>query len=168
MSDELTKAKYDPELGFAYDPNTGKLWRVQEIETTKERAYDDRLVSAKVNTPGNIGKVVTHVMWKIMTGEWPTIGLVIDHKDGKVANMEWDNLREATHQQNAINKQPMGRPSFDSDHLAIGVYKATDRVGYEVSIQNTYYGYYKDVEQANAFAIAKRKELYGEFFRCER
>lgn len=42
------------------------------------------------------------VAWALQTGGWPECE--IDHRDGDRANNKWDNLREATHQQNQWNK----------------------------------------------------------------
>lgn len=48
--DDLVDLKYDPEIGFAYDSNTGRLWRVHEVETTKTRLYGEfvRLVDRRL------------------------------------------------------------------------------------------------------------------------
>lgn len=165
MIEELKDAEYDPELGFAYDPNTGRLWKIQEVDTTIERAEDSRVVSRKLRCLSGINKVVTHIMHKIMTGEWPSLGMIIDHEDGDVYNMTWINLREATHQQNAANRESIGRFVNADVHMEIGVYY--HKQAYMVSIGKTYYGQYSTVDEANAIALTKRKELYGDFVRRE-
>lgn len=161
VSEVFKDCRYDPETGYAYNPNTGQLWRIKEIETTKTRLYDERIISAKINCPGNYAKVVTHVIWKIMTGSWPK--LWIDHINGIVEDMSWNNLREATPQQNAANRNSPGRWNNTDINLAKGVYKERNR--YAVNIGQQYYGRFDTVEEANAVAEAKRKELYGEFGR---
>lgn len=46
--------------------------------------------------------VITHIIWKLMTGEFPT--MVIDHIDGDRQNNRWSNLRHVSQSVNLQNK----------------------------------------------------------------
>lgn len=159
----LTNAHFDMKIGFAYIPETGQVFRIKEVATTVLRKSDDRLVATKLNCNGNIAKVVSHIIWKIMTGNWPTVGMLMDHKDGNVENNVWGNLREATYQQNAANRESPGRWNNTGEHLEIGVVKEHNR--YAVTIGQKYYGRFDCRLEANKVALVKRREIYQDFVR---
>ena len=89
----------------SYNPLTGKFtWLV----SLGSRAVKGQLTSQKVNTDGyhifRIDKKLyyAHILaWFYMTSEWPKE--FIDHKDTIRSNNIWENLREATRQQNYRN-----------------------------------------------------------------
>lgn len=50
----------------------------------------------------NVMYAESHVIWYMMTGEWPT--LQIDHINRDDGDNRWSNLRQVTNQQNCFNK----------------------------------------------------------------
>lgn len=94
-----------------------------------------------------------------MVGRWPEDA--IDHIDGDSLNDVWDNLREATIQQNNWNRQP--RQHRD---LPMGVRSLpSGRFGARIGLNGTsvFLGAFDTVgDAASAYRNARRK-YYGEF-----
>lgn len=99
-----------------YDPETGRLFRVKELVTTTDDGY--RVRSRNIAFQG-MRRQATHVMFYIMMGRWPEPGMVIDHKDCKQWNTKWNNLREATQQQNIFNRYITGRHLTEQERQAL-------------------------------------------------
>lgn len=102
--------------------------------------------------------------WLYMTGSWPAD--MIDHKDLDNTNNAWSNLRECTNGQNKMNTchQANNRLGVKNVHrIRNGSFKAS------VCKDKRYHQkIFKTVEEAAAWADAKRKELHGEFARGAR
>ena len=96
------------------------------------------------------------VVWKVVVGSEPPD--VIDHKDRDEANNRWQNLRETTHAQNAVNRGVSGVHSQCGRWRA----RATLPGGKRVHI-----GYFGTREEAMAARKAKNLELHGEFSPCD-
>jgi len=101
--------------------------------------------------------------WLYMAGGWPKAE--VDHVDLDKANNRWDNLREATHQQNQWNIREhadnVARLKGVSLHSKTGLYHARIRVaGRERSL-----GYFKTPEAAHARYCEAASALHGEFVR---
>lgn len=157
---------YNEELDLYYDPIEGRLWRIHEKPIHRYNVSSGRDQSTETTRDG-VTKSTTHYIWKIMTGEWPRPGYMIDHIDGDPTNNTWENYREVTPTQNAINRQQAGRIKDGCDHLVTGVNKT--KSGFEVRMRvegkHQYFGHFVLAAEANAFALTKRKELYGDFER---
>jgi hypothetical protein len=95
---------------------------------------------------------------------------VIDHADNDRLNNRIENLREATHQQNAMNKKrdcnsrspykgvtPSSRPRKD------GLFSWEVRVS--VSGKQVHLGTFNDIEVANQVAVLAREKYHGQFAR---
>lgn len=144
--------------GFFYEPVTGKLYRIAEVATAREK--DDRLTAKSITFKGK-QRQSTHVIFFLMTGRFPNPGMLIDHIDRDPSNNCWNNLREATPAQNMYNKAPPGRWNAADEDLVVGVNKVGNR--YRVQINMTSFGTYATSAEANAIAAEKRKELHGAF-----
>lgn len=88
---------------LAYDPSTGALdWKkpprrgVAAGPAGCVNADGYRIVGYRGHE-----YMATHLIWFLMTGEWPEHG--VDHKDRDSTNDRWVNLRSATYTQNNQN-----------------------------------------------------------------
>lgn len=86
---------------YSYDPNSGiATW----IQTSGPRAVAGvHLGVERVTVPDYGVFEVSHVIWKLMTGEDVPSSLCVDHRDRDPSNNKWDNLRLATFGQNTHN-----------------------------------------------------------------
>lgn len=167
-----------------YDPETGKLyWRQRSGEmfaagnqganSNAERwnarwAGKEALqtISEKGYARGEIfgRQFQAHrVAWAIATGAWPKDE--IDHVNGRRADNRLENLREASHSQNARNR----RSQAGSSSNYLGVSRRKDRgtwlsaISVNGKVQKL--GTFKtEVEAARAYD-AKAQEVFGEFAR---
>lgn len=160
--ENIGEAIYDDEIGYAYNPITGQLWSIRELNTWHERE-DGRKYASSTSVQG-LAKRTTHIMWFIMTGSWPTKPY-IDHKDGNPENMTWDNLREASGEQNGVNRHSDSFARIINDVYMYPGVRRSGKNSFSVQYKNKHFGTFPTVEEANAFAFAKRKEIYGEFLR---
>lgn len=99
------------------------------------------------------------VVWRILRGEWPALGL--DHINGNRADNRIENLRLATPAQNNANMRGRGR------HLK-GVTKNGNRFQAQIKCAgvNHYIGLFMTEEEAHAAYLAKAIEFFGEFARA--
>lgn len=90
---------------FHYDPETGLWTRLVKIhpgQTAVGKPIGAVHRHGYVHFSIGARKYLGHrLAWFYMTGQWPTKN--IDHKDGNPANNRWENLREATQEQNTWN-----------------------------------------------------------------
>jgi hypothetical protein len=96
-----------------------------------------------------------------MTGNWPAI--TVDHKNGKRDDNRWNNLREATwNQQNVYTKRRAGV----STPLR-GVCKITNSESWSARIKHNgkffYLGSFSTAEEAHEAYRQASKRLRGEF-----
>lgn len=148
---------------FAYDAETGVLsWRVR-------RGHNPAWICAgSVASHGylNVGvKGTTYpmhrVIWKLMTGKDP-VGFV-DHRDGDRQNNQWENLRDVTPQQNAINravrcdnKTGVSGICWDNESRKWRVVIVFRRTRYDL-------GRFRDFDTAARVATEARRRLHCEF-----
>lgn len=146
--------------GFYYIPETGRLFKIEEIQVSFEGT--DGAVRPKRKLFKGIQYACTHIIYYIMTGRFPDTEKLIDHKNNNPWDNSWENLREATYEQNAANRQPRGRPITGHRDLEMGV-EITPFNKYRVKVKGRHIGIFHTKEEANAIALATRKEVYGEF-----
>lgn len=99
------------------------------------------------------------VIWLWMTGKWPE--KLIDHKDGNGLNNAWENLREATHQQNAFNKRPSSRNTSG----IVGVSPAGDKWQADIGINGRiiHLGQFECKADAAAERCRAERHYFGDF-----
>lgn len=97
--------------------------------------------------------------WLYMTGKWPKN--FVDHKDTIKHNNIWENLREATRQQNAYNRpyQKDNALRVKGVHLHFGKYLAQ----INVDGKPRYLGTYKTLEEAKYAYESVTENIQGEF-----
>lgn len=137
---------YDPETGAFTRLSTGKSATSLHIAGYLTISFDGRNLLAH------------RVAWFYMTGEWPTHQ--IDHKDRDRKNNRFDNLREATNQQNSWNmsKPDRGLPRGVHIDSRTGRFMATARVDGKTK----YLGRFDDANAASA-AYQQAITIRGEF-----
>lgn len=74
----------------------------------------------------------------------------------------WNNIREATYQQNAHNRQSSGRWNNSDLAMEMCVTKS-DSGRFRVRVRGVSCGTYDTLEEANKMAREARRKLYGEF-----
>jgi AP2 domain. len=154
---------------FEYRPETGeficltqraKRSRVGSVAGSLDRSTGYHRIRIGAHTYS------THrLAWLYVTGEWPQHEL--DHINGERADNRWQNLREATHQQNAFNRKL--RSDNSSGHRRVrwnkqcGKWQAfCTRAG-----KHTHLGLFATLEEAVAARDAAEAELaHREFLRA--
>jgi hypothetical protein len=91
-------------------------------------------------------------------------GELIDHIDRNPLNCRRSNLRRATHQQNACNKNPLRNPGA-SRYKGVFFCRKTGRFRAWVTLnrKRIYLGYFAKEEDAARAYNAKAAELFGKF-----
>lgn len=167
-----------------YEPETGKLfWRSRPVEMFADGEKQSQHQNCAAWNAKHVGKealiaisdgyrkgiifgmrIRAHrAIWAIMTDEWPTRGMDIDHIDGNRANNAWLNLRPATRSQNNMNAgvRADNRSGFKGVgfHVASGLWYARVTVSRRVISL----GYHKSFEAAVAARIEGEKRHFGKF-----
>lgn len=172
---ELTQARLKELLD--YDPHLGVFsWRKRNVRSEFSRT-DNSWNSRYANKPaGHIygdrerlrisidkKRYLAHrLAWLWMTGKWPI--KEIDHIDLDSLNNKWNNLREATHSQNAMNRRGRGRFGKGiAFHSPSGLYQV------RVHANNKCHtiGYFEELKDANSAYASAAKKLHGQFARTD-
>lgn len=148
---------------LSYDPDTGKwIWKKRPHIRSKQRPGDS---AGSLTMKGYRHICIrgkryysSRLAFLYMTGEFPKD--LVDHIDGDPRNDAWSNLREATYQQNGMNRKR------NKDSLRKNIYKLHDG-SYRVTVGKTVYAATKDLELAELIASELRDKLFQEFSRHE-
>lgn len=182
MSKELTADLLRGRVG--YDPNAGLFtWLRHPGDANGHRAWDKQWAGKPVfrrfvNDPRTHGRIRVlirilgrwygegRLAWLYVHGRWPIEE--IDHRDGDPLNNRLENLREATHAQNQMNKGPMR-----NNLLGIkGVYLNRNRpgrkkYGAQIRVPGTsrtkHIGWFATAEEASAAYQIVARQLHGSF-----
>lgn len=150
-----------------YDPETGEwTWRIAPKRSIIKPG--DRAGTRDPN--GRLVMCIDRHLYKghrlaflYMLGRWPTLD--VDHKDNDPTNDRWENLREATDSQNAMNKK---RPRNNTSGFK-GVTWNKKEGKWQASIQINgklkYLGLYPTAKSAHDAYCAQAIVLFGEFAR---
>jgi hypothetical protein len=157
-------AKYDEEEDLIYDPDSGKLWRLKELQFVN---VDGGTQTIHVKR-GHKHVTAPRAVWKVMTGKYPPADIQIDHIDRNKDNNRWNNYRLATQKQNMANRvmYRWRNPELPGISLGTGVYFSSPG-RFKVYVKGAYFGTFKTAEEANAVALAKRAEIFGEWLPVE-
>jgi hypothetical protein len=161
---------------FSYDPETGSLtWKARQLHHFK-RVYDQNAWNAQwagkpAGSRGSRYYVVTigyrtflahRVIFAMRTGMWPK---QIDHVNRNGFDNRWDNLREATVQQNKWNRS---RPKRE---LPRGVRKSRKGPRFTAQVKldhkTIHLGSYDTPGEAHEAWLAAVRRERGEFFRAD-
>jgi HNH endonuclease len=159
---------------LSYDPITGALtWRERPLHHFKhahaQAAWNGYFPGRRAGSADKKYSNVyiddvrhgTHrIIWTMQTGSWPK---QIDHKNRDGHDNRWENLREATHQQNKWNRS---RPQTG---LPRGVRRKGPRFTAQakVNYQNIHLGSFDTPEEAHEAWRAFVRKKRGEFFKSD-
>jgi hypothetical protein len=145
-----------------YDPLTGVFtWLIangRRIHVGDEAGWEQSRGYRQI-TINNKMYLASRLAWLYMIGVWPKN--LIDHIDTNQHNNKWDNLREATHSQNKCNTTLTKANTTGVKNVS---YNSRKRK-WKVQISKKFLGYFDKIEDAEAVAKIKRKELHGDFAR---
>jgi hypothetical protein len=160
-----------------YEPETGKLyWLSRSLNLFKDvrgqTSWNTRYAGHEAFTSidsrgykqGNLFNRLYRahrIIWALVTGSWPKN--CIDHKDGDTLNNRWDNLREATFQENSRNTS--SHKDSSSKYLGVHYEKHTKkwRAAGRAKGKRVCLGRYtSEVDAAKAYDNFAR-DFYGDF-----
>lgn len=158
MTDEEMFAEFHRH--WRYNPETGNLHHLISRGRSKAGAVVGHRNQLGYWYTCFKGKhlLVHRIIWAMHHGRWPKAE--IDHIDCDPSNNRLENLREATHAQNASNRKPYAA-------VAKGVHPTSCGFKAHITVNGKHYhiGHFKTVEQASAAYAARAVEAFGEFAR---
>jgi len=148
-----------------FKPDTGKFyWKVKvrsNIRPGDEAGASGQHGYSRIMIGGR-DYYVHRLAWFYMTGHWPD---QVDHINLDRRDNRWCNLREATRDQNNVNK---GARRSSTTGLK-GVLPRRSKGCFEARIKINgkfkYLGSFKTPEEANAAYAEAAREIHGEFAR---
>lgn len=146
---------------LSYEPQTGILrWR----KSTYRRGRPGDIagaIRAGHRTVNLLGRryVATHLIWLLMTGEWPPNQ--IEHRNNDGTDDRWDNLRPATQTQNTYNNSI--RRDNTSGYKGVHPYRRGNSSRWVAQIGKQHLGYFNAAEEAARAYDEAAAEAYGEF-----
>lgn len=161
---ELTQEKIRELLH--YDPSTGAFnWRSTRPGLAKKGTQAGNVMShgyRRISVGGR--RYLAHrLAWFYVNGVWPACQL--DHINGDVSDNRIENLREATHAQNMLNRKRRSDSSSGFKGVfwkpAVGKYQ----VFISVDGKRRSLGYFKTAEEGHAAYCRAAEKLHGEFAR---
>ena len=88
---------------------------------------------------------------------------IIDHIDGDRFNNKIENLREATQEQNCLNRKHMSHSSSPYKNVIFNKIANKWNVVLTVNKKRKYFGSYDDIELADLVATEARDKYHGNF-----
>lgn len=148
---------------LCYNPLSGvftwKVWRPNGVKVG-DAAGTPRWGRLSIKVDGE-AYFASRLAWFYMTGKWPVA--MLDHKNLDKLDNRWENLREATRQQNSAN-----RHGWASSGLK-GAYWHAKRKRFVAVICVNYkaktLGYFHTAEEAHAAYCRAAKFHFGEYAR---
>jgi len=149
---------------FRYDPETGNLiWRVRNSNRIKIGAVAGTLTNygyVSISIEGE-RHLAHRLIWLLHNGRWPSGE--IDHANLIKTDNRIENLRDATHGENARNRPAQSNSSskikgvcWDSRHSKWLVQVSSHG-------KKRHIGRFNTLDEAEAAARLRREELHGEF-----
>jgi hypothetical protein len=162
---ELTQKRLKELL--RYDRKTGIFrWRVRRKSRRRTDIAGCRALSEHwcINIDGRSYRA-HQLAWLYMKGEWGRP--LIDHRDGNPLNNRWDNLRLASHANNAANRKRLR--TNRSGFMGVSFDRRRSKWTAQITKQGKRYfvGRFATPGEAHAAYVAKARELFGEFARAE-
>lgn len=147
----------DPEKGdFTWlvgRPRGNRPIRVGDIAGTTTLQGYRRLTVARTQIESH------RVAFLLMTGDWPPVGKVVDHRDGDRSNNRWSNLRLVTTSENAHN---VIRPRIDNraGYLGVRYHKGVWFAQINVANVRHHLGSFPTAEAAHEAYVAAKQRLH--------
>lgn len=145
-----------------YDPETGEFtWLVDHCRVRIGCRAGTKAKDDYVHITVDKHRTLAHrLAWLYMTGRWPNG--IIDHANLNKSDNRFCNLREATFQQNNVNRKAK----------AASGYKGVCRVGSRWKAMiwaggtSRHLGYFDSAEDAHLAYVEASKKTHGEFSRA--
>lgn len=153
---------YNPETGvFTYKPRDGdNSFNAKIAGKHAGRRRSDGYVTVKL-----YGRhyQAARLAWACMKGEWPPGE--VDHINGVPSDNRMENLRQATHQQNAMNRRR--RSDNTSGYKGVSFNKQAGKWQATICIsgRNCYLGLFASAEEAAAAYQAAAPQFHDQFAR---
>ena len=151
-----------------------KRWNVQfagrvagSIQLKRNRGTQHNIIGIKFKDRNQIRCSASRLAWFYVTKKFPKD--CIDHIDGNTLNDRWENLREATSQQNSWNSKLVSTNT--TGYRGVSYIKDLNRYRACISVGNgksKHIGYFNTAKEAGEAYLKKAKELRGEFVRDEK
>lgn len=140
-----------------YDPDTGEVrWRMATSNRVKagDRAGSDKSTGHGYPTIGIDGRrlLLHRVVFALHNGYWPAA--LVDHRDRTKSNIKADNLRDATHSDNLVNKSKRTA----SGHPGVGRMKGR----WQARVAGRSLGVFDTAEEAAAAYQTAHAAHYGD------
>jgi len=165
--DRVKKAAISPARlreRLRYDPVTGEFSWIRKDRRAKTTRAGTRGFNSNghrkvdIELDGQVFKA-HRLAWFYMTDKWPKHE--IDHADNDGWNNRWDNLREATHQENAWNR----KMRIDNVTGVKGVHFSVGHGKYVAKLNGARLGYFQTLSEAKAVRELAARKAHGEFYR---
>lgn len=101
------------------------------------------------------------LIWKMVTGADPAVH--IDHINGKADDNRWANLREATHQQNSVNRGASVRSKTGLKGVVFDAGRGKYAAYITVNGKSKFAGRHSTAEAASAARFAAEAAAHGQF-----
>lgn len=147
----LAAVLYDRETGKFFDRVTGRVLGTRH--TVRGGAY------WRIRFRGK--RYLAHVLaYFYCTGKWPEHQ--VDHRDTDGLNNRWENLRDATHQQNQYNRRV-----YNNNALGVKGVRATRTGKFSARVcirgKAKHLGTFASVEEARDAFLKYAREIQGDF-----
>ena len=154
-----------------YEPNTGRLtWKIAPGNGSRPgdsvgEIHGGKRTYLRVTIAGS--RVLGHrLIWFWVTGSWPINR--IDHDDNDGLNNKWENLREATNQENSRNTKR--RVDNKSGYKGVSLHTKTGKWHARIMVdvgKSKSLGLFADVKDAAKAYETAAQEAFGRFRRLE-
>ena len=158
---------------FIYDESSGEF-RHKVTKSSNARAGDiagslNNLGYRETNINGTV-YLVHRLIWLYKTGKFPD--KTIDHKDCDRSNNKWENLREATREEQAANSLVRSESTTGFKGICLSTHRGYPIVVASISVGSKRYSKTRRytnrtiqscIDELLPWLEGKRKELHGEF-----
>ncbi|MGQ2972092.1 MAG: HNH endonuclease signature motif containing protein [Brevundimonas mediterranea] len=160
----ITQAELHERLHYC--PNLGIFWwKPKPVTTNRTASWNARFAGQIAGSKNSENYAVIDIdgtpykahrlAWFYMTGSWPSE--TIDHRNRRTLDNAFENLREATHSQNAANRSPRKSKSGIR-----GVSRAASG-RYRVKVGQQHIATFDTPEEARSVFEALSVKRFGEF-----
>jgi hypothetical protein len=138
-------------------PGKNRRPRVGCVQTVNEKYTKYRRLVIRL---GGRNYFASRLAWLWMTGEWPQGE--VDHENRDSLDNRWENLRDATHSQNQLNRKA-NHKEYKSNVSGInGVYRHSNGNRWVAELRGRYLGCFATKEEAAAAVLSDGAPTVGD------